>query len=508
MSENNRSKLIKGVAWIGAARVLVNSLGLISTVVLARLLMPADFGLIAIATAVIGIVGVITEFSLYKALVQRDNPEDAHFHTAWTMNVIRGAIVGGVIAMLAVPTAGFYGDERLTAIMVLMAVTTFVGSFNNPKLAVFERELQFHQSFILSLTGKLVGFVATVGIAYFYRSYWALVIGPLVTEFSLVVVSYLLFPYLPRPTLSRYRDLLSYSIWLTLGKWVQALNWRSDPLVLGYFFAPPLLGQYSMGSRITSKTIGEITMPVKQILFPAFARIKNDAARLRNGYLRSQGVLCMLCFPVGVGFAVIAPELVVAVLGQKWELAVPVVQVIAIIRMLQMSENLNALAMATGHTKEMFGRDLRVFFVRWPFVLGGVWLGWGDAYSMLMGAVLGRAVSVAVNTWLNMDLIRRITPITIVDHLLAIWRPTVAAGLMAVAVLAVRPFLPSGSDFESLVLRLAIMAPVGALAYFAGLATIWLATGRREGVETETVAILMGLLAKLIARLRPGKAVS
>ena len=496
----NKEKLVKGVAWIGTAKVLVNSLGLISTVILSRLLMPEDFGLIAIATAVIGIVGVISEFSLYKALVQRDDPEPAHFHTAWTMNLIRGAIVAGVIALMALPIADFYGDGRLSGILMLMAVTTLVGSFVNPKLAVFERELQFRQSFILSLTGKIVGFIATVGVAYFYRSYWALVVGPLVTEFALVLVSYLLFPYLPRPTLSKYRDLLSYSIWLTFGKWVQALNWRSDPLVLGYFFTSQLLGQYAMGSRITSKTIGEITTPVKQILFPAFARIKNDALRLRSGYLRSQGVLCMLCFPVGAGFAATAPELVVAALGEKWALAIPVVQVIAMIRMLQMSENLNSLAMATGHTKQMFGRDLRAFVIRWPLVLLGVYLGLGDAYGMLLGAVLGRAASVAVNTWLNMDLIRRITTITILDHLLAVWRPALAATLMAAAVVATRPLLPFGTDFDGLILRLAVMVPVGALVYFAASIFIWIATGRREGVETETVKIVMGLFRKLIGK--------
>ncbi|MEN7538035.1 lipopolysaccharide biosynthesis protein [Aurantiacibacter flavus] len=501
----NRSKLIKGVAWIGLARVLVNALGFISLIILARLLMPDDFGLVAVALAVIGIVGVISEFSLSKALVQRDKLEPAHFDTAWTMNVIRGAIVAVVIALLAAPIAAFYDDERLRDIMALMAVTSFVVGFQNPKLAVFERELQFHQSFVLSLAGKVVGFLGTVGIAYVYRSYWALVIGPLITEIALVAVSYMLFPYRPRITLSRYKDLLSYSIWLTFGRWVQALNWRSDPLVLGYFFSSQLLGQYSMGNHVTNRTIGEIAAPLKQVLFPAFARIRGDAARLRSGYLRSQGVLCMLCFPIGAGFAVLAPEVVVAALGEKWQLAVPVVQVMCVIRMLQMSENLDAVAMATGHTKEMFGRDFRVFFIRWPCVLLGLWLGWGDPYSLLLGAMLGRGASAAVNTWLNIDLVRKITTISVADHFLAVWRPSLAAGLMVAAVLAIRPILPFGTDFDGSVLRLVVMIPVGALVYLASLAAIWFGTGRRDGVETETIAIVLSMVTKLSARFRRNK---
>ena len=496
----NRSKLIKGVAWIGAAQVLVNSLGFLSTIILARLLMPSDFGLIAIATAVIGIIGVISEFSLYKALVQRDDPEQAHFDTAWTMNVIRGAIVAVIIAFLAMPIASFYGDERLRGVMLLMAVSTFVGSFNNTKLAVFERELQFHQSFVLSLTGKVVGFVGTVGVAYFTRSYWALVIGPLITEFALVVVSYALFPYRPRPTLSHYKDLLSYSIWLTFGRWVQAFSWRSDPLLLGYFLAPQMIGQYSMGNRITSKTIGDLSQPIKQILFPAFSRIKNDPQRLRGAYLRSQGVLCMLCFPVAMTFAVTAPELVATALGDNWLLAVTVVQVIAITRMLQMTENLEAIAMATGHTKQMFWRDVLNLIIRWPSVLAGIYFGYDDPYDMFMGALIGRFVAVTLNTLLHMQLLGRLTTISMTDHFVAIWRSAVAAAAMATAVLAVRTVLPFGTDFEGMIYRLAVMIPLGGLTYFASLFLLWLATGRREGVETETVSILLGLLAKTTAR--------
>ncbi|WP_137680697.1 lipopolysaccharide biosynthesis protein [Aurantiacibacter suaedae] len=496
MSGDNRSKLIKGVAWIGAARVMVNSLGVISTVALARLLMPGDFGLIAIATAVIGIIGVISEFSLYKALVQRDNPEPEHFHTVWTMNVIRGAIVGAIIALLAVPLSRFYGDERLSDILMLMAVTTLVGSFVNPMLAVFERELQFHQSFILSLTGKVVGFLATVGIAYFYRSYWALVIGPLITECVLVAMSYLLFPFMPRPSLSRYRELLSYSIWLTFGKWVQAINWRADPLLLGYFLSPQLLGQYSMGHRVTSKSIGEAIEPLRQVLFPAFSRIKNEPDRLRHGYLRAQGVLCLICFPIAAGLASVAPEFVVVALGPKWDLAIPIVQLTAMLRLLQITVNLNALAMATGHTKEMFGRDIRALIVRWPMILTGVYLGWGDAYHILLGAICGMLASAVLNNFLNMRLVQKITTITVTDHLIALWRPAVAAAMMALAVLAVRPWLLFGTDFQGLVLRLCVMVPLGAIVYLSALLSIWVLTGRRDGVETETARIVLSGIAK------------
>ena len=186
-------------------------IGIVSTVLLARLLVPADFGLVAIAGAAMALLAVMTEFSLAKALVQMDDPSEDHFHTAWTMNAIRGVLLAGLIVALSGPLAAFYGDERLREIFWLVALTAAIGSLANPKLAVFERELQFHQAFIMGLTSKLVGFAVTVGIALYYRSYWALVIGPLASEAALLLVSYKLYPFAPRLRLNRWRELWSFS---------------------------------------------------------------------------------------------------------------------------------------------------------------------------------------------------------------------------------------------------------------------------------------------------------
>lgn len=500
MSRGNRAKLVKGAAWIGSASLLVNALGLVSTILLARLLVPADFGLIAIALAVTGIINVVSEFSLSKALVQHDNPTAAHYNTAWTMNVLRGVIIATVIALLSWPIGTVYGDNRLSDILLVMAATTFVGGFVNPKLAMFERDLQFHQAFIQSLTAKVIGFVATISLAIIYRSYWALVLGTLITESFIVVVSYMLLPYRPKLTLSKHKELLSYSIWLTFGNGVQAIGWRIDPLVLGSLFTPQVLGQYSAGDQILSRTIGEMLAPVKRVLFPAFSQIKNDAARLRSAYLRSQGVLCLACFPVAVGFAVIAPELVIVALGSNWPLAIPVVQGVAMLRLLQATEHMGPLAMATGNTKLMFGRELRAFLIRWPFMLLGIYLGWGNTYTLLLGILFGRIADSSVNVLLNMALIARFTTITISDHLFVMWRPALAATAMAAAVLAIRPYLAFGTDFEGLVLRLAVMVPLGALIYVACLVAVWIVTGRRKGIETEALLLIIGLASKLLRK--------
>ena len=499
--EGTRHKLLKGAAWIGAAKVLVSMIGIVSTVLLARLLVPADFGLVAIAGAAMALLAVMTEFSLAKALVQMDDPSEDHFHTAWTMNAIRGVLLAGLIVALSGPLAAFYGDERLREIFWLVALTAAIGSLANPKLAVFERELQFHQAFIMGLTSKLVGFAVTVGIALYYRSYWALVIGPLASEAALLLVSYKLYPFAPRLRLNRWRELWSFSVWLTLGRWVQSANWRADPLVLGYFFSPALLGFYSVGNRISSQTIQQVTSPVQNVLFPAFSRLKGDADRFRQAYLRSQGVLCLLVFPVGVGFSLLAEEIVPLALGDGWAPAIPIVQILATITVMQMSQNVNPVAMATGDTRALLGRDLRVLFIRWPLVLLGVYLGRGNPFDMLLGAVIGRAISVFINTFWNMQLIAKVTTIDLRNQLAAAARPALAALAMVLAVLATRQSLENGGATEDMILRATVLVPVGALAYGAAIAAFWFAGGRAKGAETEAFAILRQGMEKLGGKL-------
>jgi len=221
-----KNRLIIGAAWIGASKILINIIGFVSTLLLARLLAPADFGLVAIASAVAMIFALITELSLSQALVQHDEPTDEHYHTAFTLNLIRGVVLTIIVGLLAWPIAKFYNDDRIFKIILGLAIGIFAGGLVNPRLAIFERNLEFRPLFLLNLAGKIAGFVVAISIAFIFRSYWALVFGQIASEVARAIASYILLRYRPRLSLSHYKELISFSIWLTLGQAVQAVNWR------------------------------------------------------------------------------------------------------------------------------------------------------------------------------------------------------------------------------------------------------------------------------------------
>lgn len=485
-----RSLLIRGAGWIAMSRAVVNLTSFASTILLARLLLPEDFGIVAIAASVAAIIGSISELSLSQALIQHERPEDKHYDAAWTLNVIRALVLAGLIAGLAWPVAAAYGEPRLAPLLFVIAGATLVSGLENPKLVVFQRELVFRQEFVVNVVSKLAGFAAALGVALVYRSYWALVVGSVASQLSRLVLSYLLIRYRPRPSLAGCRELLNFSVWLTLSRAVQTLNWRSDPLAIGFFISPTALGYYSMGGNLASMPVREGLGPVRQILFPAYARMHTDPHRLRAAYVRAQAVLCMLAFPIGAGFAALAEPAVRLLIGEKWLPAVPIIQALTLVAAFQAVEGSQPLAMAVGRTRDIYLRELRVLFVRVPLMLGGLWIGQQTMVGAIMGVIYGRALASTLNVVWNMQLVRSILSVTLAEQFLVGLRPAVAAGVMFFTVASLHAALPAAQNNALDVLRLLALTSVGAATYASILGLAWLAQGRPEGAETEVAGLL------------------
>ncbi|MEM7688757.1 MAG: lipopolysaccharide biosynthesis protein [Pseudomonadota bacterium] len=500
--KGQRSLLLKGAAWVSAGNLLVNLLGFLSLIILTRLLMPEDFGLVAIAASFAEIIGVITELSLAAAIIQLRTVEQVHFDTAFTMNVIRGLMVAGLIAASGPFIAQFYGDPRLTGLLQFLALASLITSLSNPKLVVFKRKLDFRQAALMSIANKLTAFLFAAGVAIIYQSYWALVVGVVAAGVVTLVLSYTFIPYRPRFSLGAWRDLLSFSIWVTVGRWIQTVNWRSTTLVLGYFLPVALLGQQRIANRLLGATVQQTTAPIKALLFPAFSRLQEDEQRLRRGYIRSQSAICLITYPIAAGVALLAEELVLLLVGEKWLLSVPLIKIVAVIHMIRTVQNVNALAMATANTKAMAIRDLCLFFIRWPLILGGLYIGRADPYSMLLYAMGGQVLSVACGMVLNITLIKRISTISVSDHVGLVWRPLASACVMAGVVLLADATIPQLAGFFGLAARAALLAALGAATYFAVLFAIWNAMGREQTVEWELTTIGRDLALKSIAKVR------
>lgn len=485
-------KLVKGSLWLSLTRMIVNALTTLSTFILARFLTPGDFGLVAIGTTLLLIVTSLTELSLTQALVRHEKLDDSHLNTAWTLNALRGLVAFALFAASAYPVATLYDDQRLAGIMLALGASIFLTGLINPRLVVLQRQLIFRQEFILGVSQKLIGFVASVSVAIAFRSYWALVVGILTSQLVNIVVSYWLLPFRPRFTLSRTRELLSFSIWLSAGSIVNTLNWRFDLLLVGKFLGSSAVGNYSVGNNLAVIATREAVAPLVQTVYPSFASIKDDPARLRAAYQRVQTLITAIALPAGIGMALVADRVVILALGPHWDEAILVVQVLASVFALQTLGSLvQPLGMAKGQTRRLFVRDTQMFFVRVPIILAGL------LTHGLLGVLVARVATGLLAACVNMALIKSFIELPISKQIFANSRALLSVSAMAVAVGCLSSNLPSMTGIVTSVFQLAIIIAVGASAYILSSLTLWLAFGRPSGPEADAAYIISKIISSI-----------
>ncbi len=481
MVESVRKRLTLGAIWTAGGRILSNLMGLASTLALARLLTPNDFGLVAIATVIYAIIGAVTELSLGSALIQHKSLDREHYDTAWTLGILRSVAIALVLVVAAYPVAAVYGDQRLVGIFFLLGVSALVQGLANPKLIDYRRRLSFHQEILSDVATKLVGLAVSVAIALTFHSFWALVIGALASQTAGVIISYVIIPYAPRLALAQWRNLFSFSIWLALSSGLNALNYRADQLALGAMMGNGPLGQYTVGDNLAALPVRESTAPITNVLFPAFSRLQDDPYRLRQAFLRMQRLLVATALPVGMGFALVAGPLINLVLGPQWTQAALVGQILGATYAAQaFLLPVTPLAMGLGRTRLLFVRDVFYVLVRYPLIFVGLFT--GGLFGLLVSRSVMGVIGVAVEAYIA----RRLIGVTMTTQLVSSWRAVLATLTMAASVWAV-DLVSSGDG----ILQLALKILIGAGSYFAMTAALWWAAGRPAGPEREALDMLL-----------------
>ncbi|MGB3472835.1 MAG: lipopolysaccharide biosynthesis protein, partial [Erythrobacter sp.] len=436
-------------------------MAILSTIILARLLTPEDFGIVALGTTIMVIISSVTEMSMANALIHHDDPTDQHLQTAWTLGVARGVALAAIMAVGAAPFAKIYGDPRLELVMYAFAFSILASGFLNPRQAMLTRDLKFHQEFLLLVTSKLVTAALSIGLAIAWETYWAMIVGTLAGQIVTIGLSYALLPFRPRFNWQHTRELFSFSVWLTFGQAMNTINWRFDQLLVGGVLGTGALGHYSVGSNLAQVPTREISNPLKTTLFPALARLKHEPDRLRFAYQRAQSLIVMIALPMGIGLALIARDVVTLTMGEDWLPAVPVIQALSSVFALQtLGSLIQPLGMGLGHTKLLFVRDTQMLFIRLPIIIAGtLWFG-------LIGLVYSRVLSGMIGLFIQMALVRKMTKLSVQSQLSVNWRSLSAAAFMAVAVTLYQSLSPTvGTGAINLIIGITKSICLGAFTY-------------------------------------------
>jgi PST family polysaccharide transporter len=480
-----KSQILKGTSWLLAGRLTSNLLGLASTLIAARLLMPEDFGLVAIAMAVSGLAGAAVDLPVGAALVQMKTATKADFDTAWTINLLRGLIVSILMLLAAWPAALIAGDDRLVALVAVLAAYPLVSGLRNSWFEQYIRDMDFRREALLDVAVKVASLCVTVWVAVATRSYWALPLGLVGGALAGTAASFILRPQLPGFSLASFGKFFGFSVWLGLGNIADSLRDATTTFFIGRLLGNAKLGAFAVGSQFGERLELVLYTPMERTLFAAFSSIQEDAARVRAAYLRSIHIGFAIILPVCAGIGLLAPEIIAVALGPNWSLAALVLTFMAPVTAVYLIAGLsNSLANALGHPRALFRFKLISALLNVPAVAIGI------ASFGLLGALWACAFTAAVWYVFSIHVAAKITGLTRSAQVTAIARSAVSGLVMALVVVGVRSAFFSAAEDGLIenVLRAASLAAVGALAYAASHFALWQATGRPDGIEQALLA--------------------
>ncbi|MBU2894681.1 lipopolysaccharide biosynthesis protein [Colwellia sp. D2M02] len=323
-------KIAIGAGWAVFTKFLVKSLGLISTVILARLLAPEDFGVIAMCMIVVAFLEVFTSFGFDLNIIQKDNVTNKTLNSAWTLKLIMGLILSTVLVSVSGLVATYYNDQRVEELVLAVALLPFITAVQNIGFVLYRKELDLAKEFPLEVYSKLFSFVITIGFTFYLENYWALVIGMYANAIAKTFMSFLMHPYRPKLELSEAKELFKFSKWLLLNNLLIFFNHKVTDIIVGKQSSAEQLGYYTVGYEISNLPTTELLFPLSRSIFPGYAKLKNDIEKLRVTFLKITEIIIFVSAPVSVGISICSPEIVQLGLGDQWQPIIPIIAILSL----------------------------------------------------------------------------------------------------------------------------------------------------------------------------------
>ena len=373
MADLKRKSVVGGVAVVSAqgVRFVVQTA---TTMVLARLLSPEDFGLQGMVVVVTGFLALFRDAGLGMATVQRLEVTHEQTSTLFWINVAVGAILAALCIALAPLLVAFYHEPRLYWVAVVSGVTFVFNGLAAQHSALLQRGMRFVTQAKIDVLSLAVASGTGVVMALLGCRYWSLVGMAMAVSVVGAVSLWLVVPWLPGPPRrkSGIRSMLHFGGLATCNSFVVYLAWNAEKLLLGRFWGADALGLYGRAYQLVTLPVLQLNSAVSGVAFPALSRIQHDAERLARSFLRGYSLLISSTIPITITCALFAEEIVRIVLGAKWMAAAPIFRLLAPVAVVFAVANpFSWLVMSTGRA----GRALSISMATTPLVIVGIVLG-------------------------------------------------------------------------------------------------------------------------------------
>lgn len=329
MVENLNNKIASATKWSAIAEVMAKLVSPISSMVLARVLTPEAFGVVATLNMVISFAEIFTDAGFQRFLIQHEfkdeDDKDKSTNVAFWSNLVMSFVLWGQIAIFCEPLATLVGNPGLGHVLVVACVSIPIAAFSSIQMALYKRSMDFKTLFWRRLALLIVPLCVTIPLALWMRSYWALVIGTIVTNTVNALILTIKSNWKPRLyySFARLKEMFSFCSWSVLDA---VLVWATA--YIDIFFIGRALNAYYLGLYKTSiSTVGQftslITSSILPVIMPAISRLQDNIPEMRRVLLKLQKYTAILLLPLGVGIFVFRDLITTIMLGNQWNEAAP-----------------------------------------------------------------------------------------------------------------------------------------------------------------------------------------
>jgi len=378
-----RRQTLEGARWTATASIINVAVGIVQLTVLARLLQPDDFGLMAIVLIATGFAQTFADAGVSSAIIHRQDATRAQLSTLYWMTLVNGVVMFAALQAVTPALQWFFDEPRLAGPLRLTSVVFLVIPLGQQFEVLLQRELRFRRLALFETGSAAAGMVVAVVCAALGLGVFSLVWGQLTAA---TVRSALLFAtgvrtWRPEPVfrLRDVREHLQFGLYQMGDRAVNFFNQRVDQLLIGSLAGASALGYYTVAYNLVMQPITRINPILTRVAFPVFARVQHDVDRVRRGFMLVRSVLATFNAPLVFGFAAVAPLVVPGVLGSRWGPSVPLIQILATVAVLRSVGNpIGSVLLALGRADRAFHWNLCLFV------------------SQTIGVYLGAAVAGAI----------------------------------------------------------------------------------------------------------------
>jgi len=427
----------KGAFWVFLLRVIQLLLQTIKLMILAHLLDPYNFGLMGVALLTMAVLETFSTTGFEAALIQKKEDIRSYLDIAWTALVLRGSILFALLYLVSPYAAMFFNEPKAAPIIQVVGISVIFKALANIGVVYFQKEMEFHKTFVYTLSGSLADISVAIPAALLLKSVWALVLGSLASALVRLVVSYIIHPYRPHLSFNKqqFKELFAFGKWLLGSTVVVFLARQGDDAFLGKVLGASALGLYQMAYRFADLPGSEVGV-LSRVAFPAYSKLQGNIAKLRKAYLKMVGCLSLLSIPLAGGIFALCPEFTQIFLGNKWMPMVPALRILIMSEMIKVPmDTCGALFNGVGRPdmsfRLVFVRVITLAVIIYPLTMR--WEISGTALAVLL------AICASVPIWLLGT--AKLIKIDPADYLRMFWPPLVGTAGMCLVLFGLGKFI-------------------------------------------------------------------